>query len=52
VLALADEARQVGSGLRTGSIGDVALDVAGGLLVLALAAAAQRALGRRLFRAI
>jgi VanZ family protein len=52
VLASADETRQTHSAVRTGAAGDVVLDAAGALVVLALAFAAERALRRRLFAAI
>jgi VanZ family protein len=49
LLAIGDEWRQSTSAARTGAALDVALDLAGGLAVVALALAAERMLGRRLF---
>ena len=48
-LAIADETRQAGSGVRTGAAGDVLLDVGGAALIVVLSVAIERLLGRRLF---
>jgi len=49
LLAVADEARQAISQMRTGSPLDVLLDISGGLLALALLFAVRRCLRRPLF---
>jgi len=48
-LATADEARQAGSGVRTGAAGDVLLDLGGGAAVIMLCMGLEYALGRPLF---
>jgi hypothetical protein len=48
-LSIADEWRQSASTLRTGAPFDVALDLAGGLLVVALILSVEQWIGRRLF---
>ena len=48
-VATADEVRQAASGVRTGAVGDVLLDVGGGITAIVLCLAIERALGRRIF---
>jgi len=48
-IATADEVRQAASGVRTGAVGDVLLDVGGSLTAIVLWLAIEHALGRRIF---